>query len=109
VSDTESPGSSSAAVCMSARTHSALVTEDRSAAGVRDRTEPGPLWRSGGPRWVRMASGTAGRGWARAVTTGKSKPQLGAPSQPEARLMTFRAGGFEPLTQPRPWAALARR
>jgi hypothetical protein len=66
-----------------------------------DGTRPDPA----GPRWVRMAPGTAGRGWARAVTTGKSKSQLGAPSQPEARLMTFRAGGFEPLTQELPRAS----
>jgi hypothetical protein len=52
-----------------------LVAKDRRRARP-DRTGP-PCPRARlGPCWVRTASGTAGSGWARAVTTGKNKPQL---------------------------------
>jgi hypothetical protein len=61
------------------------------------------------PCWVRKASGTAGLGWTRAVTTGKNKPQLGGPSRPEARLMKHECGGFEShLPAPVFWAGLGR-
>src|SRR4029453_14592244 len=53
-----------------------LVAEDRSAAGVRDQTEPGPY----GPRWVRMTAEIPGSGRARAVTTGILNPRVHAPS-----------------------------
>jgi hypothetical protein len=57
-----------------------------------------PLGRGGaGPCWVRTASGTAGSGWTRAVTTGKTNPQLRRHSRPRPGLLQHGGGGFEPL------------
>jgi hypothetical protein len=54
--------------------------------------------------------GNRGSAWARAVTTGKTKPQLEAPSRPGVRLMKYGGGGFEShLTATAGWQPLARR
>jgi len=54
-------------------------------------------------RWCGSVLGPHGignrrSGWTRAVTTGMNKPPLETPSRPGARLMKYRAGGFEPLS-----------
>jgi hypothetical protein len=78
------------------RSDPVLVAEDQTAGGVRSQTELSLRGRSGvGPCWVGTASGTAGSGWTRTVTTGKNKPQLEAPSRPGAPLIKYGGGGFE--------------
>jgi hypothetical protein len=83
------------------------------------------LARDPGPCWVRIASGTAGPRWARAVTVGESGSQVTGHPPLRSRTMTKHRTGFEPLTQaaaslspsptrqvvtrdwPRPWVELA--
>jgi hypothetical protein len=59
-----------------------------------------------GPCWVRTASGTAGPRRARAVNVGESASQVRrrSPSRPWTAKQP--GAGFEPLTQPPPWADL---
>jgi hypothetical protein len=71
-----------------------LVAEDRSAAGVRDRTGPDL-----GPCWVRGAPGPQGHERSPTVTNGEENLQAGGPSAQPAR--TTPAGGSDCGTEGR--------
>jgi hypothetical protein len=82
------------------------VRGEQAAAGRAPRGrrchawEYGLRWGAGppGPRWVRMALGTAGRRRARAVNIGKSASQVRARSPSRPWTAKQPGAGFEPLS-----------
>ena len=81
---------------------SATVAADARPPGASAhprRSEDASQARGPGPRWVRMASVTAGPARARAVTSGEQESQVTWHSPPRPRTPKRHGTGFEPLTR----------